>query len=151
MGRGGPVGLQGRNRRKTDAQPQSPPGVACVLGVRQGSWLPDPHQVWGFQQLRGPFVPYLFCLLGGGIQISIPFGAEIPAWLPTSPPGGLRPASCTLSPGPTQSVQSTQDAPAAHFPRDPLPHLHAWTCTHTTWPCRSVPPHTHSCTHCGPL
>lgn len=36
-----------------------------------------------------------------------PIGAEIPAQLPIPAPGGLGPASCTLSPGPAQSAQST--------------------------------------------
>lgn len=101
---------------------QSPPGAVCAPGVRQGSWLPRPHQVWGFQQLRGPFVLYLLCLLGGSVQISIPFGAEIPAWLPILPPGSLGAASYTLSRLGTHPKCPVRPAPpAAHIPQDPSP------------------------------
>ena len=119
MGRGGergPGGAAGQGPQK-DTQPQSPQGLPGVLGGRPGFWPPCPHQLWGCRQLRGPFVPYLLCLLGGSIQINIPFGAEIPARLPTSPPGGLRPASCTPSPGPPP--------PPAHWDLHPAPFSQA--------------------------
>ena len=126
------------------------PGAVCVLGVGQGSGPSCPHQVWGFRQLRGPFVSYLLCL-GGCIQISILFETEIPAWLPGPPPRGLGPASCTF---PRTHPERTihLKSPQLHiFPRTPSP-----VCTLgpapllPCWPRGHVPherEHTHTHTH----
>ena len=112
------MGLQGRDRRKTPSLslPRGCPGF-WVAGQAFG--CPAPTRCEAAWKLRGPFVPYLLCLLGGSIQINIPFGAEIPARLPTSPPGGLRAASCTLSPGPPP--------PSAHCDPHPPPFGQAET------------------------
>lgn len=102
--------------------------------------LPCPHQVCGFHQLRGPFVPYLLRLLGGRIQISVPFGAEIPTRMPTPAPEGLGPAYCTLS-WTGQISGATRTLPA---PRR-LPTICRLRPTHPTRRAVLMPQNEHTC------